>query len=97
MNAAFGSFGLLLAQVGEVTGRAHWGGPVGFFPLFPLVPLLWLALIGGLVWWLTRGGRLPGRSGLERAQEILAERYARGEVSSEEYRERVEHLRASAR
>jgi len=29
----------------------------------------------------------------DRAREILAERYARGELSTEEYRERVEQLR----
>jgi hypothetical protein len=28
-----------------------------------------------------------------RAREILAERYARGELTTEEYRERLEHLR----
>lgn len=29
----------------------------------------------------------------DRAREILAERYARGELTTEEYRERVEQLR----
>jgi uncharacterized membrane protein len=33
------------------------------------------------------------RSDTQRATDILAERYARGEVSSEEYRERLEELR----
>jgi putative membrane protein len=30
---------------------------------------------------------------LDRAREILAERYARGELTTEEYRERVDQLR----
>jgi putative membrane protein len=49
--------------------------------------------------WVVRtvaGGHGPSQSTSDprhRAREILAERYARGEVTSEEYRERVEHLR----
>jgi putative membrane protein len=31
-------------------------------------------------------------NGTERARAILAERYARGELTTEEYRERLEHL-----
>jgi uncharacterized membrane protein len=30
---------------------------------------------------------------MERARDVLAERYARGEVTTEEYRERLERLR----
>ena len=44
-----------------------------------------------------RGVRPRDRSGAERAREILAERYARGELSSDEYRERLEHLAATSR
>ena len=32
------------------------------------------------------------RSGVERARDGLAERYARGELSTDEYRERLEQL-----
>ena len=35
----------------------------------------------------------PERSGRTRAQEILDERYARGEISEEEYQERLRNLR----
>lgn len=34
-----------------------------------------------------------GESGRSRAQEILDERYARGEITDEEYQERLRHLR----
>jgi putative membrane protein len=52
-----------------------------------------------LVVWVVRtvaGGQRSAQSApdpRDRAREILAERYARGELTTEEYRERVEHLR----
>jgi putative membrane protein len=55
-------------------------------------PLFWVAVIVGLVWFFTRR-RGPGeRSGTDRARDILAERFARGELSVEEYRERQAQL-----
>ena len=55
-------------------------------------PLLWLAVIVTVVWLFKRrrwsGG--PPENGGDRARSILAERYARGEISSEEYRERLD-------
>jgi len=55
-------------------------------------PLLWVAVIVGLVLLFTRR-RWPGeRSGVDRARDILAERFARGELSVEEYRERLAQL-----
>ncbi len=50
------------------------------------------SLIGGVAWLLIRNYRPRERSGIERAREILAERYARGEVTSEEYRERLDQM-----
>jgi putative membrane protein len=56
--------------------------------------LLWLALIGAGIWFLVRGGRFRRPpSGMEQARDILAERFARGELTGEEYRERLEQLR----
>lgn len=68
----------------------------GWFWLWPLVPLFWLLvflLFARLFLWRGRGGpwasyRQPGPD----ARAILAERYARGEISHEEYRERLSHL-----
>jgi putative membrane protein len=58
---------------------------------WPLWPLLWAALIALAVWLvLRRRGRSPEPFG--RAREILAERYARGELGAEEYRERLREL-----
>jgi len=96
VNASFGLFGLLLAQPVGGWGHAWGGGPWAFFPFFPLMPLAWLA-VGLAVVLVLRKGRPRDRSGLDRAGAILDERYARGEISSDEYRERVEHLRAQPR
>jgi putative membrane protein len=58
---------------------------------WPLWPLLWVVPIGLAIWLvLRRRGRGPAP--LDRAREIAAERYARGELSVEEYRERMREL-----
>jgi putative membrane protein len=88
VNASFGLFALLLAQPAEALGAGPWG----FFPFFPL---LWLAGLGLAAWVVARGVRSREDAGLARAREILAERYARGELSSDEYRERLEQLWAA--
>lgn len=62
------------------------GGPGWPFGLFFL--LLIVALVVTTSWLVTRG-RPRRKAAAERAKEILAERYARGEISSEEYRERL--------
>lgn len=50
----------------------------------------WVAIIAAAVWALSRS-RDGART--SRAREILDERYASGELTTEEYRERLEHLR----
>jgi putative membrane protein len=58
--------------------------------------LFWVALIGAVVWLLVRtlGSGGPGTSpSTRRARELLAERFARGEMTVEEYRERLDVLR----
>jgi putative membrane protein len=56
---------------------------------FPIFPLLWTGLIVGAVYLIMRGRR-HGRG--DRAREILAERYASGELTVEEYRRRLAEL-----
>ena len=51
--------------------------------------LLWLVLFGAAIWFVARKARPPRPSAID----ILAERYARGELDSEEYRERLSELR----
>jgi putative membrane protein len=71
---------------------AHWG-PGSWWPVFPI---FWVVLWGVLIFTvfrLRRGGRWQrGHS----AEGVLAERYARGEISVDEYRERLDVLKRSA-
>jgi putative membrane protein len=66
-------------------------GEHGGFWWFPFT-LLWVAVLGTAIWLVARTVRRGERSGVDRATDILAERYARGELSAEEYRERVDEL-----
>jgi putative membrane protein len=68
---------------------------------FLFFPLFWLVAFA-LVFRFVIARRAPGcwgrgdRPGPARAQGILAERYARGEIGDDEYRTRLERLRADA-
>lgn len=79
-------------QVADGDGWGHmdgWGG--GWMWLWgTLMMFSWVAIIAAAVWYLgrSRDDRRPSR-----AREILEERYASGELSTEEYRERLDHLR----
>jgi putative membrane protein len=60
---------------------------------WPLWLLFWIAIAVAVVWFLGRRWGKPRGDGLDRARELLAERYARGELTSDEYRERLEQLK----
>jgi putative membrane protein len=54
-----------------------------------------LALVAAAIWLVVRGcgpALRSMRSSTTRAEQILAERYARGEISRDEYRERLDDL-----
>ena len=57
---------------------------------WPIWPLLWAALIGVAVWLILR--RRDRRGPHDPARQILAERFARGELNAEEYRARLDEL-----
>jgi putative membrane protein len=61
----------------------HW-----FWPLVPLAWLLVFFVLARFVFWRGPNWRHAGPD----ARAILAERYARGEISLEEYRERLGNL-----
>ena len=65
-----------------------WGGGMG-----GLGSLLFLALVGGGVYLVVRAvGGSPGAQGGETALDILKRRYARGEISKEEFEEKRQEL-----
>jgi putative membrane protein len=57
-----------------------------------VLPLLFLALIGPIVWLIIRLRRPTARDSTHQARQVLADRYAKGELSTDEYTERLEHL-----
>ena len=79
----------MTATLAAVMAVDHWHDH-GWFPWFPLVPLLfiglWIFLFAVVV---RRRWRMGGPS----AEAVLAERYARGEIDEREFTERRAVLR----
>lgn len=69
-----------------VMGGGMWWGM--FFPALVLAVLI----IGGIVLFRTLTNRSGGNSGSEGAMSVLEERFARGEIDDDEFRERREQL-----
>jgi putative membrane protein len=57
--------------------------------------LLWALIIFGVVTLLRHRGRIGSAQPRPTAEELLAERFARGEIAEEEYRQRLDVLRRS--
>ena len=80
-----------------ILAQARWGDHMrgwdgGWMWLWgTLMMLTWVAIIAAAVWLIIRSVRGDGDS--RRAREVLDERFARGELTVEEYRERREALR----
>jgi len=64
----------------------HW------YWFWPLVPLAWLLVFFVIARFFWRGPRAPWRPATPDPRAILAERYARGDIGHDEYRERLSHL-----
>ncbi len=74
--------------------HAYHGGPGGFWIGGPVIFLLWIAIIFLVVRFVSRG-RGPWRgepASTDHARDILAERYARGEIEAEEFQTRSQTL-----
>lgn len=59
---------------------------------WPRWPLFWATMIGAAILLVVRRRDGRGDPLLDQAREVLAERYARGELTGEEYRERRDEL-----
>jgi len=70
-----------------VADHDGWDGPGAWWPIFPI---LWLLVIAGVVTTIVLVGRRNRRTAGVRAGEArLAELFAAGEVSEQEYRQRL--------
>jgi putative membrane protein len=79
--------------------HGHWGGPPGLFLFLPFLFLFWAAFLVLAAWAAFRliprlrdGSGWPGGS-RSSAEEILRERFARGEIEEDEYLRSLEILR----
>jgi putative membrane protein len=73
----------------------HWDGPGAWWPIFPF---LWLLFFAAIVFTCLRFGRRRHSWAGPRAGEAkLAERFATGEITEQEYRERRAVLRETTR
>jgi putative membrane protein len=72
----------------------HWNGPGVWWPI---IPLLWLTVIGTFIWFFAINGRRRMRTwqstGQRAGESRLAERYASGEIDDDEYARRLAVLR----
>ena len=73
----------------------HVNGMTGWqFPFMIVYPLLFTGLLAlGVIWLVRALGPQPNR--MDDSRRILAERYARGELTDDEYRARLTTLRQS--
>lgn len=78
-----------------------WGmmgpGMMGGYGTMFFMPILWIVVLGLIVWAVVAGVRRPGESDItgrtpDSALEILKRRYARGEINKEEYEEKKKDL-----
>jgi putative membrane protein len=88
------TFATLAQAVADGDGWGQMDGWSGRWMWFwgTLMLASWVAVIAGAVWLLMRSHDRGVPHG-SRAREIVEERYARGELSTDEFRERVNHLR----
>ena len=71
-------------------------GMMGGYGTMFLMPILWIVVIGLIIWAVVAAVRRPGEgdslSHSDSPLEILKRRYARGEISKQEYEERKKDL-----
>jgi len=94
---------VLPSVLGAISGwqGSGWGmmgpGMMGGFGTMFFMPILWIVVIGLIVWAVVAAVRRPGESDsstrqADSALEVLKRRYARGEIDKEEYEEKKRDL-----
>ena len=68
-------------------------GMMGGFGMMFFMPILWIAVLGLIIWAVVAAVRRPGESddsfgSADSALDILKRRYARGEITREEYEDK---------
>ena len=83
----------MIATASEVLAHGASWGTGGWWPIFPL---FWILLWGVAIFAVIRFRRSRGPWPNARSGEaVLGERFARGEITEKEYRERLNVLRSS--
>lgn len=93
---------ILSVVPGLIWGWQGYGGMMGLgmmggYGTMFLMPILWIVVVGLIVWAVTAAVRRPGDSDtvsrtVESPLEILKKRYARGEINKQEYEGRKKDL-----
>lgn len=86
-------FEIVTAGTAVLAENDHWDGPGPWWPIFPI---LWVLVIAGIVYAISRYGRRRW-SGTYSGEATLADRYAAGEIGEQEYRDRLAVLRENRR
>jgi putative membrane protein len=84
MQMSSTSLSAVLPTVAASAGDEHW------WVVAPFFWALWIGVIVTAVWFF--GRRRPRWRSDDRARAILAERFARGDITAEEFRERLDLL-----
>jgi putative membrane protein len=90
----------MLTTLATHPGPWHDGGAPGYWPVFPIMfGLFWLAVLGAGFYLVRRrmtvsaAATAAASDPMAKAQELLAERFARGEIDEDEYLMRRSALR----
>lgn len=89
-------FGLIWG--GQYEGWGMMGpGMMGGFGAMGLMSIIWIGILGLIIWAVVTAVRRPGESGnpnqpADSALEILKRRYARGEIDKEEFEAKKKDL-----
>ena len=77
-----------------LAANGHWNGPGPWWPIFPLLWLLFVIALFATFGFLgrRRWSRFHAQSGQRAGEARLAERYASGEIDEQEYERRLATL-----